>query len=85
MIYIALTLSIITLLFVLGMSVWLIFFHKWIINELKKKLHLAPGEQLKVVQLKFAGNVMVTRADTGEPMDVVYLVEYSNNQRSSNG
>ena len=77
MIIIALILSIVTLLFVICLAVWVIFFHRWVLIELDKKFMLRPGEQLRIVELKFGSDVSVLRGDTKEPLDAICVLEYA--------
>jgi hypothetical protein len=80
-----LLLSIITLSFVLALTIYTFHFNRWVVDELQKKLQLRPGEMLRTVELKFGKDVAVSRADTGEPMDAICVVEYSNVRGDSHG
>lgn len=47
-------------------------------NGLNRKFELRPGEKLMTNTLKFTGNVEATKVPSGEPVDSITVLEYSN-------
>lgn len=65
----------------IGMIILFYICHK-IINALfylnKKKFELAENESLRVCTIRFKEGLSITRTDTGEPVDELTILEYSN-------